>query len=74
MSLFHSKNNRDVDQQPTLDSTENVIPHKKKIKFVDEIKPETSVVDIVNVESYKKFNIDYTEPTTPECECHCTVF
>ena len=46
--------------------------HEKKIKFIDEV-DNKPFEDVVNVESYKMYNVDISEEVT-EQNCNCVIF
>ena len=47
--------------------------HEKKIKFIDEVDNKKPFEDVVNVESYKMYNVDISEEVT-EQNCNCVIF
>ena len=47
--------------------------HEKKIKFIDEVDNNKPFEDVVNVESYKMYNVDISEEVT-EQKCNCVIF
>lgn len=45
--------------------------HTKKIKFIDELDKTKPVEEIVDVESFKKYNVDVSEePISQSCNCN----
>ena len=47
--------------------------HEKKITFIDEIDKAKSLEEVVDVESYKRYNIDISEEQTSQ-PCNCILF
>ena len=47
--------------------------HTKKIKFIDELDKTKPVEEIVDVESFKKYNVDVSEEPISQ-NCNCNIF
>ena len=47
--------------------------HEKKIKFIDEVEKAKPFEEVVDVESYKMYNIDISEEQTSQ-PCNCILF
>ena len=47
--------------------------HEKKIKFIDEVDNKKPFEDVVNVESYKMYNVDISEKVTEQND-NCVIF
>ena len=47
--------------------------HTKKIKFIDELDKTKPVEEIVDVESFKKYNVDVSEEPISQ-RCNCNIF
>lgn len=47
--------------------------HEKKITFLDEIDKAKPLEEVVDVESYKRYNIDISEEQTSQ-PCNCILF
>lgn len=45
---------------------------KKTLKFIDDINPQKSFEDIVNVESFKQYNVNITDDEV-ENKCTCII-
>ena len=46
---------------------------KKKLRFIDDIHPEQAFEDIVNVESFKEYNVNTTEEEVKNGQCTCAI-
>jgi aspartate carbamoyltransferase regulatory subunit len=46
--------------------------HIRKLKFIDEIAPEKSVEEIVNVESFKQYNVNIMDEIENQSCRNCT--
>ena len=47
--------------------------HTKILKFIDELDKTKSVDEIVDVESFKKYNVDVSEEPISQ-SCNCKIF
>ena len=46
---------------------------KKKLRFIDDIHPDKGLEDIVNVESFKQYNVNTTEEEIHTSQCTCVI-